>query len=120
MESDKGISPIRRTALAILDRLREQVMAECSDEELIYSVAKFSPENNGYVREDEFVNYDEALKILHLQQNRMKLRNLCRANHIENIRFRNKNIGFRRSEIEMLSRKLDEKAKKMEEKRRRK
>ena len=45
---------------------------ECSEEELIDSLAKFNPETKGYIKEEDYVNADKAMRILKLGYNRNK------------------------------------------------
>lgn len=102
MEEER-LSPIKRAALALLDKLREQIVTDCNDDEVTASLSKFNPERHGYVKEDDFVNYDEALKILHLSNNRTKLNELCKEYGIKNVKFNNAAIGFPRKDIERLA-----------------
>ena len=102
MEEER-LSPIKRVALVLLDKVKEQIMTDCDDDEVVTSLAKFNPERHGYVKEDDFVNYDEALKILHLSNNRTKLNELCKEYNIKNVRFNNAAIGFPRKDIERLA-----------------
>ncbi len=102
--SETKLSPIKRVALVLVDKLREHIMTDCTDEEISASLVKFNPETYGYVKEDDFVNYDEALRILHLNNNRAKLNDLCKFHKIKNVRFNNAAIGFPRKDIEALAR----------------
>ena len=117
MSEDTKISPIKRAALLLVDKLRDMIMTDCSDEEIATSLVKFNPETYGYVKEDDFVNYDEALKMLHLSNNRAKLNDLCKFYKIKNIRFNNMPIGFPKKDIEMLARKIQEEYEKKKAKR---
>lgn len=101
------LSPIKYAAISILDNLKEQIMTDCSDDDIARSLVKFSPETNGYYKEDDFVNYDEALDILHLSSNRNKLNILCKKHGIKNVRFNNACIGFPKKDIEKLAARLN-------------
>ena len=98
----ENVTVIKKAALKLLDKLKEQVMNDCSDEEITEALAKFNPERHGYVKESDFMNYDQALEYLHLGQNRTKLNELCKSYGIKCIRFNNAPIGFPRKDIERL------------------
>jgi hypothetical protein len=100
--SEEKLSPIQRTALALLDSLKKQVMTDCSEEEIVKSMAKFHPETNGYFKQDDFVTADKAMRMLHLGQNRNKFFQLTKEYGIENHKISNQNVGFLRKDIEQL------------------
>lgn len=100
--SEEKLSPIKRTALALLDSLKKQVMTDCSEEEIVKSMAKFHPETNGYFKQDDFVTADKAMRMLHLGQNRNKFFQLTKEYGIENHKISNQNVGFLRKDIEQL------------------
>lgn len=103
MQDDNNLSVIKRTALVIMDSLKERIMTDCNDEEIQEAMTKFHPQSNGYVKKDGFVNYDDALKILGLQNNRTKLNKLCKEHGIKNQKINNVSVGFLRKEIERLA-----------------
>lgn len=76
---------------------------ECSEEELIDSLAKFNPETKGYIKEEDYVNADKAMRILKLGYNRNKFFSLMKKHGIINHKVNNMNIGFKRKEIEELA-----------------
>ena len=39
---------------------------ECNDEQIGYIFGRVNAENKGYFKEDSFVNYDEAMRILNI------------------------------------------------------
>lgn len=100
---NERISPIKRAAIALIDRLKEQVLNDCDEQEIVSTMAKFNPENNGYFKQDDFVTADKAMRMLHLGQNRNKFFELTREYGIENHKISNQNIGFLRKDIERLS-----------------
>ena len=100
---DITLSPIKRAAIYLLDSLKEQIITDCNDDDISRAMVKFNPANNGYFKEEDFVNYDEALHILHLSSNRSKLNLLCKRYGIKNVRFNNACVGFPRKEIEKLA-----------------
>lgn len=117
---NEGLSIIKKAALSILDAIKDDIMNKWTDEEITSAVAKFNPNLFGYVKEDDFVNYDEALKILHMGNNRIRLTELCKIYGIENVRFNNMPIGFPKRDIIMMAKAIDEEVKERERKERRK
>lgn len=104
----KGLSPIKRMAIALLDKLKEQVLNDCDEQEIVNTMAKFNPETNGYFKQDDFVTADKAMRMLHLGQNRNKFFELTKEYGIENHKISNQNVGFLRKDIERLSELLSE------------
>lgn len=102
------LSPIKRAALAIIDKLKEQVLNDCDEQEIVNTMAKFNPETNGYFKQDDFVTADKAMRMLHLGQNRNKFFELTKEYGIENHKISNQNVGFLRKDIERLSELLSE------------
>ena len=95
----ESMTPIKKAALYLLDKLKEQVMTDCSEEEITEALAKFNPERHGYFKESDFMNYDQAMEYLHLGQNRTRLNELCKEYGIKCVRFNNAPIGFPRKDI---------------------
>lgn len=105
--------PIIKMALAMIDSIREQLInGECDELDIQETMTKFHPQSHGYVKEDDFVNYDKALKMLGLSNNRAKLNQLCKKYGIKNVKFNNASIGFPKKEIERLAEVLKYKQKK--------
>lgn len=102
------LSPIKRAAIALIDRLKEQVLNDCDEQEIVNTMAKFNPESNGYFKQDDFVTADKAMRMLHLGQNRNKFFELTKEYGIENHKISNQNVGFLRRDIERLSELLSE------------
>lgn len=118
--SDVSISPLKRVALSLIDKLKEQVISDCDEAEVLSAMAKFNPENNGYFKQEDFVTADKAMKILHLGTNRNKFFQLTKEYGIENHKISNQNVGFLRKDIEQLARILDDEVKEREFKENRK
>lgn len=100
----KCLSPIKRTALKVIDFIRERIIDdECTDDELSETLNKLHFDTNKeYIRASDYVNADEAMRILHLGYNRNKLFQLTKKYGITNHKINNVNIGFKRKEIEDL------------------
>lgn len=118
--SDVSISPLKRVALSLIDKLKEQVISDCDEAEVLNAMAQFNPENNGYFKQEDFVTADKAMKILHLGTNRNKFFQLTKEYGIVNHKFSNQNVGFLRKDIEQLARILDDEVKEREFKENRK
>lgn len=96
-------SPTMKYVISLLKQvIRDIRNGTCSEEELVAALVKFNPETNGYIREDMFMNYDEAGKALGLGWNRNRLNDLCKLHGIVNHKFNNAHIGFKTKEIERL------------------
>ena len=99
----KGLSPIKRMALAMLDNLKVQVVNDCDDSEITESMTKFHPSSNKeYFNPKDYCNADDAMKILHLRYNRNKFFALIKEYGIENYKVNNAPLGYKISEIERL------------------
>lgn len=99
----KGLSPIKRMALAMLDNLKVQVVNDCDDSEITESMTKFHPSSNKeYFNPKDYCNADDAMKILHLGYNRNKFFELIKEYGIENYKVNNAPLGYKISEIERL------------------
>lgn len=99
----KGLSPIKRMALAMLDNLKVQVVNDCDDSEITESMTKFHPSSNKeYFNPKDYCNADRAMKILHLGYNRNKFFELIKEYGIENYKVNNAPLGYKISEIERL------------------
>ena len=108
------LSMIKRIAIEFLESLKAKIINnECSDEDITDAMTKFHPQSHGYVKEEDFVNYDKALKMLGLSNNRAKLNQLCKKYGIKNVKFNNASIGFPKKEIERLAEVLKDKQKKI-------
>ena len=103
MEKKKEMTIIKRTAIALLDELKEKVVNDCSDEDVVSTMSKFHPQVNGYFKQDDFVTADMAMRILHLGQNRNKFFRLVKEYGIENHKISNQNIGYLKKDIYKLS-----------------
>lgn len=117
-----GLSMIKRVALEFLDNLKERIISnECDDSEIMDAMTKYHPSvNKEYFNPNDYCNYDEALKILKLSNNRAKLKQLCDEYGIECVYIKNRPLGFPRREIERLAEIQSEEIKKRERKEKRK
>lgn len=109
---NKNSSTMKYVITLLKQVIKDIRSGECSEEELVEAVMRFNPETRNYIREDMFMNYDEAGKYLGFGWNRNKLNDLCKLYGIKNHRFNNARIGFKTREIEKLKDILEQKKKK--------
>lgn len=109
MSNEEKITPIKRIALSLLDKLKEQIVTDCDDSEVIESLQRFHPETHGYVKKEDYVTADKAMKILGLGYNRSKFFALMKEHNIINHTINNQHIGFDKKQIIELGRKLNSK-----------
>ena len=86
--------------------LRDLKSGECTDEQIDDLIAKTEPRSRGYFREEDFVTADEAMKILHLGQNRNRFFDLIKVYKIESQTFNGVKIGYKKEEIHKLKERL--------------
>lgn len=97
-----NLSPIKRTALSMLDSFRDIVATECDDETIVKTLPNIKiPTRKGIVEED-YMSYDDAIKYLDMGYNRNKLSKLAKKHNIKSQKFRNMPIGFHVDDIERL------------------
>lgn len=90
--------------LAILKHLLSEALEhadECTDDEIDSIVAEIETKRRKYVRQDDYVNTDKAMKFLGVKS-RGRFFSLMREHGIENRKMNNQPIGFRKEEIESL------------------
>lgn len=85
---------------------------QCDEGVVSGTMASVSPQTNGYVREDEYVTVDEAMRILQMGQSRNKFYEKMRKHRIQNEMFNNMHIGFSRAKILALKAKEEEECRK--------
>lgn len=117
-----GLSMIKRVALEFLDNLKARIISDdCNEDEIMQAMAKYHPSvNKEYFNPKDYCNYDEALKILKLSNNRAKLKQYCDEYGIECVYVKNRPLGFPRKDIERLAEIQSEEVKKREMKERKK
>lgn len=93
-------SPIVEHAIFLLkETIKGLKNGDCTEEEIVRALEVFNPANRGYIREDEYMNYDEACMALGIGWNRNRLNNLCKKYGIINHKFNNAHIGFAKRDI---------------------
>ena len=88
--------------------LRDLKNGECSEEEIDELIASVEPQKHGYFREEDFVNSDQAMKILQLGQNRNLFFDLLKTYKVEAQTFKGIKIGYKKADIYALNERLKE------------
>ena len=102
------IEEARRFLQGILERIERD---ECSEEELMYFMSKADAHSKGYFKREDFVNYDEAMRIMGIG-NRVTLKEQLNKHGVKMQRINNQRVGFLRSEVEALANKAEKPTKK--------
>ena len=104
----KELSPMKQLALAVVNsatrKIKYQILNDCSDEEITQNIARVHPDLRGTYKEEDYLSYDKALKVLGFGYNRNKLNELAKKHNVKNHTFNNAHIGFKKDDIEMLKR----------------
>jgi len=96
-------SPLKEEALRFIEGIRERILNDqCNEEELLYLMGKADAHSKGYFKREDFVNYDEAMRILNIG-NRVTLKEYLDRHGVEMQRVNNQKVGFLRSEVEALA-----------------
>lgn len=105
MQNTTGLSATKKLALATLDFIKERIIkGDCSDDELNENLSRLNCEaNKDYINKNDYINADQAIKILGIGYNRNKLFELTKKYGIVNHTLNNQHIGFKRKEIEKLA-----------------
>lgn len=100
--SDNNLSPIKRTALALIDTVRAMVINDCDDETIIKTMPTVNIPTKIGVIESDYLSYDDAIKELGISYNRNRLSKLAKEHGIVSHKFRNMPIGFHKDDIARL------------------
>lgn len=102
----------------VFSRLLDILSEDCSENDVAQAINSIEKVNSEYVREDDFLNYDGAMRLLGYSSNRVGFSNLMKKHNIKQQVFRNQKVGFKKSEILALKSELEaeQKAKKAKEK----
>ena len=104
---ETNLSPIKRSALSMIDSFRNLVATECDDETIVKTLPNIKIPSVGIVEED-YMSYDDAIKELEIGYNRNKLSALAKKYNIQCHKFRNMPIGFHKDDIAKLKRILND------------
>lgn len=92
-------------AIKTLDFIKECIInGDCSDEELQENMTRISmAANKDYINKNDYINVDQAMKMLGMKYNRNRFFELTKKYGIVNHTINNQHIGFKRQEIEELA-----------------
>lgn len=96
-------SPIKEEALRFIDGIRNRIVSDqCNEDEIMYFMGKANAHSKGYFKRGDFVNYDEAMRILEIGD-RNTLKAFLDKHNVTMQRINNQRVGFLRSEVEALT-----------------
>ena len=99
------LSATKKLALETLDFITEQIVyGGCDDEDITSVMGKVNiAAHKEYINKNDYVNADQAMKILGIGYNRKRFFELTKKYGIVNHTMNNQHIGFLRKEIEELA-----------------
>lgn len=105
---DSILPPSVQEFVRICKRLiREARTGECGEETISQVLATANPRLFGYVREEDYVSVDQALKLLSLGKNRVKFFDLIKVYGINVQTFKGVKVGYHIDDIMRLKYALD-------------
>lgn len=81
---------------------------ERTEEEISYTMAKLSPDNNGFYNPKDYLTIDKCMVELGFGQNRVGCIKTLKEHKIYNEKFNNVSIGYNRNKVLALREKLKE------------
>lgn len=99
------LSATKKLALDTIDFIKERIIqGDCSEEEIASAMGKVNLDaHKEYINKNDYVNADQAMKILGIGYNRKRFFELTKKYGIINHTMNNQHIGFLRKEIEELA-----------------
>lgn len=102
------LSPIKKFLFETLfPRIFDIFSEDCSEDDVAQAVNSVKNVNSEYVRAEDYLNYDGAMRLFHYSSNRVGFVNLMKKHGIVQHTFRNQKIGFKKSELLALKAELD-------------
>ena len=104
----KDLSPIMKSALKVIDTIREQIVnGECDEDNVAKSLVKLHPASDKeYINPDDYCNADEAMEMLHLGRNRGRFFELLKKFKVKNHKVNNQPIGYKIKDIQIIKKEL--------------
>lgn len=104
----KDLSPIMKSALKVIDTIREQIVnGECDEDNVAKSLVKLHPASDKeYINPDDYCNADEAMEMLHLGRNRAKFFVLLKKYKVKNHKVNNQPIGYKIKDIKRIRKEI--------------
>lgn len=91
----------------LFSRIFDIFSEDCSEEDISSAVNSLEKINGEYVRPDDYLNYEQAMKLLGFSNNRNGFCVLMKKHGIKQHTFKNQKIGFKKSEILALKSELE-------------
>lgn len=107
VEKLKGVKKLLFKTL--FNRIWDILSDECTEEDISSAVNSLEKVNSEYVRPDDYLNYDQSMRILGFSNNRNGFFVLMKKHGIQQHTFKNQKIGFKKSEILALKAELEAK-----------
>lgn len=100
----KELSPLMKSALKVVDTIREQIVnGECDEENVAKSMTKLHPASDkDYINPKDYCKGEKAMEMLHLGRNTVKFFQLLKQYKVECVKINNKSIGYRIKDIERI------------------
>lgn len=83
----------------LFPRLLDIFSEDCSENDISQAINGIEKVNSGYVREEDYLTYDGAMRLLGYSRNRNGFSKLMKENNIKQHTFRNTKIGFSKADI---------------------
>lgn len=91
----------------LFSRIFDIFSEDCSEEDISSAVNSLEKVNGEYVRPDDYLNYDQCMRILGFSNNRNGFCVLMKKHGIQQHTFKNQKIGFKKSDILALKAELE-------------
>lgn len=92
----------------LFDKIWSIFTDDCTENDISQALNSLEKTGGEYFREDDYLNYDGAMRLLGFSRNRVGFCNLMREKGIKQNSFKNTKIGFKKSEVLALKKELDE------------
>lgn len=105
-----NLSATKRTALSLLDTLKQIIINDCDDETIQQTMTNAHPSTlREYINPNDYMNADDAMDCLGLGYNRKKFFALIKKHHIETNVINGHSIGYKNKDIYQLKDLLEKK-----------
>lgn len=112
-EEASKLNGIKKILFQILfDKIWSIFSEDCSEEDISSAVTALEKVGTEYIRPQDYMNYDEAMKLFQFTNNRNGFNELMKKHGIKQHMFKNMKIGFKKSELLVLKYELEESYKK--------
>lgn len=92
-------TPFMKYAIQVVeDALHRMKNDECDESSLAHMIEQVNAENKGYYREEDFYNYDEAMREMKVGS-RQGLKVLLAKHGIGQVKIKNKPVGFLKTKV---------------------